>query len=84
MLLTLVLCQPFHRFIPVNLMRVKLGSVHTGKFDLAADGQSASPAHSRAVNHNGIHAYDGFNAVFLVSSATARIMGRGPIAMTRS
>jgi len=58
-------CRTLHSFIEVHLMTVKIRSVHAGKFCLAADSKSASAAHSRTVDHYGIHAHScGYAVLF--------------------
>ena len=54
-----------HQLVIVNLMSVEVGAVNAGEFDLSADGDPASAAHTRAVNHDGVKAYDGLYAVGL-------------------
>ena len=55
---------PGDHFVKVHLMAVEIRAVHTGEFDLAVYVQAAAAAHSGAVDHNGVHADGGGDAVF--------------------
>ena len=54
-----------NRFIEIDQMPVKLGAVDAGKLDFAANRKATAAAHTRAVNHNGIHRNNGGNVIFL-------------------
>ena len=46
-------------------MTVEVRTVYTSELGLAANCQTAAAAHTRAVNHDGVHGNDGLDAVWL-------------------
>ena len=53
-----------HSLVEIYLVTVKLRTVNAGKFSLAANGKSATAAHSRAVYHYGVHRRHSLYSVF--------------------
>ena len=58
-------------------MAVEVRAIHAGKLGLAAHGDAAAAAHTRAVDHNRIHAHDGLHAVGLGEVAHGAHHGQG-------
>ena len=50
--------------VQVHLMPIEIGAVYAGEFGFAANGQAAAAAHARAVDHDGVHGYDGLDVVW--------------------
>ena len=58
--LSLLVAESAHtleHLVPVNECSVKLGTVDADKLGLAADGETASAAHTGTVHHNGVERY---------------------------
>ena len=55
--------QTAARFRKVHFMPVKFGTVHAGELGFAARADAARAAHAYAVNHDGVEADRGFDAV---------------------
>ena len=62
---TLECAHALEHFVPVNECSVELGTVDAHELSLAADGQSASSAHTSAVYHDGVQAHVGRDVVLL-------------------
>ena len=56
-------------FVKIHEVTVKFGTVHAGKFDLSAHSQAAAAAHTRAVDHDGVHRNNGGDVVFFCQQA---------------
>mgnify|MGYP000596954577 CR=1 FL=1 len=50
-------------------MTIKVWSVYTGKLCFASYGKTASATHSRTIDHDRVHADNGFDVVFFCSKA---------------
>ena len=50
-------------------MSVEFRPVNAREFGFATNGKTATTAHTRTVNHNGVHTYYGFYAVFFGKTA---------------
>ena len=48
-----------HTFVKINLESVKVRAIHTGKLRLSANGDTASAAHSRTVDHDRVQGNHG-------------------------
>ena len=57
--------RALHRLVEVDEVGVEVGPVHAGELGLPAHGEAAAAAHTRAVDHDGVHRGDGGNVVFL-------------------
>ena len=52
-----------HGLVEVHLVAVELRAVYAGEFRLAAHAQAAAAAHTRAVDHDGVHGHHGGDVV---------------------
>ena len=57
--------KAFHSLVEINLMTVEFGTVDAGETHLAAHGDAAGAAHTRAVDHHRVERHDGGQRVLL-------------------